>query len=57
MRIDFDDGEPVNLTTRAHGLLRIVIGFLFFQHGYGKLFGSLPGVASNEKPFPICWGK
>jgi len=23
--------------------LRVVTGFLFFQHGYPKLFGSLPG--------------
>ena len=30
-------------TTYAHAALRIVSGFLFFQHGYPKLFGSLPG--------------
>jgi putative oxidoreductase len=28
--------------------LRIVTGFLFFQHGYPKLFGSLPGTAEAE---------
>ena len=53
MRIDLDDGDPVNLTTRAHGLLRIVIGFLFFQHGFGKLFGSLPGATEAWKPVPL----
>lgn len=29
----------------AHAALRIVAGFLFFQHGYPKLFGTLPGAA------------
>ena len=28
--------------------LRIVTGFLFFQHGYPKLFGSLPGSGKSE---------
>jgi putative oxidoreductase len=28
--------------------LRIVTGFLFFQHGYPKLFGSLPGSGETE---------
>ena len=50
---DLDDGDDVNLTTRAHGLLRIVIGFLFFQHGYGKLFGALPGVTGPSGPVPL----
>ena len=31
------------LAVHALGALRIVSGFLFFQHGYPKLFGSLPG--------------
>ncbi len=53
MRIDLDDGDPVNLTTRAHGLLRIVIGFLFFQHGYGKLFGTLPGATEASTPVAL----
>jgi putative oxidoreductase len=35
-------------TTYAHAALRIVSGFLFFQHGYPKLFGSLPGSAEAE---------
>jgi putative oxidoreductase len=48
-----DDGDHVNLTTRAHGLLRIVIGFLFFQHGYGKLFGTLPGAIEASTPVPL----
>jgi putative oxidoreductase len=43
----------VNLTLRAQGLLRIVIGFLFFQHGYGKLFGALPGVTGPSGPVPL----
>jgi putative oxidoreductase len=28
--------------------LRIVTGFLFFQHGHPKLFGSLPGSGERE---------
>ncbi|MGH7581461.1 MAG: DoxX family protein [Gemmatimonadales bacterium] len=28
--------------------LRVVTGFLFFQHGYPKLFGSLPGSGEVE---------
>lgn len=35
-------------TVRAHAALRIVTGFLFFQHGYPKLFGSLPGSGETE---------
>ncbi len=35
-------------TTHAHAALRIVSGFLFFQHGYPKLFGSLPGSGEAE---------
>ncbi len=53
MQIDPDDGDPVNLTPRAQALLRIVIGFLFFQHGYGKLFGALPGVTGPSGPVPL----
>jgi putative oxidoreductase len=36
--------------TYAHALLRIVAGFLFFQHGYPKLFGTLPGAGELETP-------
>ena len=54
MRIDLDDGDHVNLTPRAHALLRIVIGFLFFQHGYGKLFGTLPGALEPSTPVPLA---
>ena len=35
-------------TTYAHAALRIMSGFLFFQHGYPKLFGSLPGSGATE---------
>ena len=35
-------------TTYAHAALRIVSGFLFFQHGYPKLFGRLPGSGEGE---------
>ena len=37
-------------TGYAHAALRIVTGFLFFQHGYPKLFGTRPGVAEVETP-------
>ena len=53
MRMDLEDGDHVTLTLRAHGLLRIVIGFLFFQHGYGKLFGTLPGAVEASTPVPL----
>ncbi|HKU63153.1 MAG TPA: DoxX family protein [Gemmatimonadales bacterium] len=43
----------MNLTPRAQALLRIVIGFLFFQHGYGKLFGTLPGALEPSTPVPL----
>ena len=32
----------------ALSALRVVTGFLFFQHGYPKLFGSLPGSGDAE---------
>ena len=28
--------------------LRVVTGFLFFQHGYPKLFGALPGSGGSD---------
>ncbi len=37
-----------SMTGYAHAALRIVTGFLFFQHGYPKLFGTLPGSAEAE---------
>ena len=37
-----------NLRSWALTALRIVTGFLFFQHGYPKLFGSLPGSGETE---------
>jgi uncharacterized membrane protein YphA (DoxX/SURF4 family) len=45
---------------RAYALtaLRIVTGFLFLQHGYPKLFGSLPGSGEAEGPaefLSIIW--
>jgi putative oxidoreductase len=35
-------------STYALTALRIVTGFLFFQHGYPKLFGTLPGSSEAE---------
>ena len=35
-------------TVYTHAALRIVSGFLFFQHGYPKLFGTLPGSAEPQ---------
>lgn len=37
-------------TTYTHAALRIVSGFLFLQHGYPKLFGTLPGSGEVEAP-------
>jgi putative oxidoreductase len=37
-------------TSAAHAALRIVTGFLFCQHGYPKLFGTLPGSGEVETP-------
>ena len=34
----------------THTALRIVSGLLFFQHGYPKLFGTLPGATELEVP-------
>jgi putative oxidoreductase len=42
----------------AHAALRVVSAFLFFQHGYPKLFGSLPGSGEAEAAkelFSIFW--
>jgi putative oxidoreductase len=40
----------MTLATNPHALtvLRVVTGFLFFQHGYPKLLGSLPGSGEAE---------
>jgi putative oxidoreductase len=43
-------GPNTGLRSWAHAALRIVAGFLFFQHGYPKLFGSLPGSGETEGP-------
>jgi putative oxidoreductase len=37
-----------------HALLRIVAGFLFFQHGLPKLFG-FPGSNAAAEPFTQFW--
>jgi putative oxidoreductase len=37
-------------TSYAHAALRLVAGFLFFQHGFPKLFGTLPGSTEMETP-------
>lgn len=39
-----------SMTSYAYAALRIVAGFLFFQHGYPKLFGSLPGSGETAAP-------
>jgi putative oxidoreductase len=33
--------------------LRVITGFLFFQHGAPKLFGSLPGTGESEPPVEL----
>jgi uncharacterized membrane protein YphA (DoxX/SURF4 family) len=37
----------------AHAALRTVTGFLFLQHGYPKLFGTLPGSSEVEAPVEL----
>ena len=38
------------MSTWSHAALRVVTGFLFLQHGYPKLFGSLPGSGESDGP-------
>ncbi|HEX2218478.1 MAG TPA: DoxX family protein [Gemmatimonadales bacterium] len=48
----------VPATLYAHAALRIVSGFLFLQHGYPKLFGTLPGSGEANDPaefLSIIW--
>ena len=67
MRTGFDHGDDMRVTTssvspgwaailapQAQGLLRIVTGFLFFQHGFPKLFGPLPGAAESRPPVELA---
>ncbi len=42
------DGPDAGLRGWALTALRIVTGFLFLQHGYPKLFGSLPWSGETE---------
>jgi putative oxidoreductase len=45
-------------TAYTHTALRIVSGFLFLQHGYPKLFGTLPGAGEPRNPaelLSILW--
>ena len=49
---------PTRAAGWTHTALRIVSGFLFFQHGYPKLFGTLPGATELEVPrelLSILW--
>jgi len=50
MTNDSTRGTPMTQPANAYALmaLRLVTGFLFFQHGYPKLFGSLPGSGESE---------
>jgi putative oxidoreductase len=41
---------PTTVATWTHAALRVVTGFLFLQHGYPKLFGTLPGSGEPEVP-------
>jgi putative oxidoreductase len=41
-------------TSVLHAVLRIVAGFLFFQHGLPKLFG-FPGTTAAAEPFTQFW--
>jgi putative oxidoreductase len=47
-----DEGavRTTSLAPLAQGVLRIVTGFLFFQHGYPKLIGALPGSGEPSDP-------
>ncbi len=46
---DLPSAREHRLRNTAVALLRVVTGFLFFQHGAPKLFGSLPG-SGEAKP-------
>ena len=43
-----------HLAPEAQGLLRIVAGFLFFQHGFPKIIASLPGSGQPFEPVPLA---
>lgn len=47
---DLSPGPQESRLILALTALRMVTGFLFFQHGYPKLFGTLPGSAEVEAP-------
>lgn len=42
-----------HLAPPAQGLLRIVAGFLFLQHGFPKIIASLPGSGQPFEPVPL----
>jgi putative oxidoreductase len=42
------------LAPAAQGLLRIVTGFLFFQHGFPKIIAALPGSGQPFDPVPLA---
>jgi len=44
-----DQGSERGLRAWALTALRVVTGFLFFQHGYPKLFGALPGSGETDR--------
>lgn len=48
-----NDSREVGIHLATLTALRVVTGFLFFQHGYPKLFGSLPGTGASEPPVEL----
>jgi putative oxidoreductase len=53
-----DRSAPEGLEPHVRSVLRIVAGFLFFQHGLQKLFGMLGGLGGSgatAESFTLIW--
>lgn len=48
-----NDSREAGIHLATLTALRVVTGFLFFQHGAPKLFGSLPGTGESEPPVDL----
>jgi putative oxidoreductase len=48
--------SPIALAPAVHGLVRVITGLLFLQHGLQKLFGLLGGVNGGTVPIASLMG-